>query len=141
MRVLILCTGNSARSQMAEGILRALDPRLEVYSAGTEPAARVNPFAVEAMRRIGIDISAARPKHVREFLGQPFDYVITVCGEAERNCPAFSGEVRRRLHLGFPDPAAATGSDEEKLEVFERIRDAIGERFRSFYEQELRNAL
>jgi len=141
MRVLILCTGNSARSQMAEGILRTLDPRLEVYSAGTEPAAQVNPFAVEAMRRIGIDLSAARPKDVREFLGQPFDYVITVCDEAERNCPAFTGEVRRRLHLGFPDPAAATGSDEEKLEVFERTRDAIRERFRSFYEQELRNAL
>ena len=137
MRILILCTGNSARSQMAEGILRTLDPRLEVYSAGTEPAARVNPFAVEAMRRIGIDISAARPKHVCEFLGQPFDYVITVCGEAERNCPAFTGEVRRRLHLGFPDPAAATGSDEEKLEVFERVRDAIREQFSAFYEKEL----
>jgi arsenate reductase len=137
VRILILCTGNSARSQMAEGILRTLDPGLEVYSAGTEPAARVNPFAIEAMRRIGIDISAARPKHVYEFLGQPFDYVITVCGEAERNCPAFTGEVRRRLHLGFPDPAAATGSDQEKLEVFERVRDAIREQFRALYEKEL----
>lgn len=141
MKILVLCTGNSARSQMAEGILRALDPRLEVHSAGTEPAAQVNPFAVEAMRRIGIDISAARPKHVREFLGQAFDYVITVCGEAERNCPVFSGEVRRRLHLGFPDPAAATGSDAEKLEVFERVRDAIGEQFHELYEKEIRSAL
>ncbi len=141
MRILILCTGNSARSQMAEGILRALDPRLEVYSAGTEPAAQVNPFAVEAMRRIGIDISGARPKHVREFLERPFDYVITVCGEAERNCPVFTGEVRRRLHLGFPDPAAATGTDEERLEVFERVRDAIRQQFGELYEKEIRRGL
>jgi arsenate reductase len=141
MRILILCTGNSARSQMAEGFLRALDPRLEVHSAGTEPAPRVNPFAVEAMREAGIDISAGRPKDVRQFLNQPFDYVITVCGEADRNCPAFHGAVRRRLHIGFPDPAQATGSDEEILAEFRRVRDNIRRRFTEFYEQEIRPQL
>jgi arsenate reductase len=141
MRILILCTGNSARSQMAEGFLRALDPRLEVHSAGTEPAPRVNPFAVEAMREAGIDISAGRPKDVRQFLNQPFDYVITVCGEADRNCPTFHGAVRRRLHIGFPDPAQATGSDEEILAEFRRVRDNIRRRFTEFYEQEIRPQL
>jgi arsenate reductase len=141
MRILILCTGNSARSQMAEGFLRALDPRLEVHSAGTEPAPRVNPFAVEAMREAGIDISAGRPKDVRQFLNQPFDYVITVCGEADRNCPAFHGAVRRRLHIGFPDPAQATGSGEEILAEFRRVRDNIRRRFTEFYEQEIRPQL
>lgn len=140
MRVLILCTGNSARSQMAEGFLRALDSRLEVHSAGTEPAARVNPFAVAAMREAGIDISSARPKDVRRFLDQPFDYVITVCGEADRNCPVFTGQVRR-LHIGFPDPARATGSEQEILEAFRRVRDDIRRRFTEFYEQEIQPQL
>lgn len=141
MRILILCTGNSARSQMAEGFLRALDARLEVHSAGTEPAPQVNPFAVAAMREAGIDISSARPKDVRRFLDQPFDYVITVCGEADRNCPVFTGQVRRRLHIGFPDPARATGSDEEILEAFRRIRDAIRQRFTELYQQEIQPRL
>lgn len=141
MRVLILCTGNSARSQMAEGFLRALDARLEVHSAGTEPAPQVNPFAVAAMREAGLDISSARPKDVRRFLDQPFDYVVTVCGEADRNCPVFTGQVRRRLHIGFPDPARATGSDEEILEAFRRVRDDIRQRFTELYEQEIRPQL
>jgi arsenate reductase len=137
MRILILCTGNSARSQMAEGFLRAFDPRLQVCSAGTEPAARVNPFAVTVMREAGIDISSATPKDVRQFLDQPFDYVITVCGEADRNCPVFTGPVRRRLHIGFPDPAQVTGSEEEILEAFRRVRDNIRQRFAEFYQQEI----
>lgn len=141
MRVLILCTGNSARSQMAEGFLRALDARLEVHSAGTEPAPQVNPFAVAAMREAGLDISSARPKDVRRFLDQPFDYVVTVCGEADRNCPVFTGQVRRRLHIGFPDPARATGSDEKILEAFRRVRDDIRQRFTELYEQEIRPQL
>src|SRR5512142_1278483 len=95
-RVLILCTGNSARSQMAEGLLRAFDSNLEVRSAGTAPAARVHPAAVEAMNEIGIDISAGRPKSVDEFLGQDFDVVITVCGHAHETCPAFAGRVGLR---------------------------------------------
>lgn len=141
MRILVLCTGNSARSQMTEGFLRALDPRLEVHSAGTDPAPRVNPFAIEAMGEAGIDISAARPKNVCGFLGQPFDYVITVCGEADRNCPTFQGEVGRRLHIGFPDPAQACGSDEQILDAFRRVRDDIRGQFTQFYEKEIKPRL
>jgi arsenate reductase len=141
MRILVLCTGNSARSQMAEGFLRALDPRLEVHSAGTDPAPHVNPFAIEAMGEAGIDISAGRPKDVRRFLGQPFDYVITVCGEADRNCPTFQGEVGRRLHIGFPDPAQASGSDEQILDAFRRVRNDIRKQFTELYEKEIKPIL
>jgi thioredoxin type arsenate reductase len=139
-RILILCTGNSARSQMAEAILKSYDERLEVYSAGTEPAAQVHPQAVRAMEEIGIDISGARPKNVARFLGEPFDYVITVCGNAEASCPAFHGRVRRRLHIGFEDPAAARGTEAQVLEEFRRIRDQIGVRFREFYLEQIRSA-
>ena len=132
-RILILCTGNSARSQMAEGLLRSYDPRLEVLSAGTEPAAQVNPNAVRVMEEIGIDIGDARPKSVELFLGEAFHYVITVCGNAEASCPVFRGAVRRRLHFPFDDPAAASGSDEQVIEAFRRVRDQIGVRFRDFY--------
>lgn len=126
---------------MAEGFLRALDPRLEVHSAGTDPAPRVNPFAIEAMGEAGIDISAGRPKDVRRFLGQPFDYVITVCGEADRNCPTFQGEVGHRLHIGFPDPAQASGSDEQILEAFRRVRNDIRKQFTELYEKEIKPIL
>ncbi len=126
MRVLVLCTGNSARSQMAEGFLRAMDRRgWEVYSAGTEPAERVNPYAVEVMREMGIDLGESRPKPVAQFLGEAFDLVVTVCGEAERDCPVFRGRVGRRVHIGFEDPARAVGSPEEVREVFRRVRDQI----------------
>ena len=125
MRVLVLCTGNSARSQMAEGFLRAMDRGLEVYSAGTEPAERVNPYAVDVMREVGIDLGASRPKSVEQFLGEAFDLVLTVCGEAERNCPVFRGRVGRRVHIGFEDPAGAVGSPEEVRGVFRRVRDQI----------------
>lgn len=127
MRVLVLCTGNSARSQMAEGFLRAMDRGLEVYSAGTEPAERVNPYAVEVMREVGIDLGESRPKPVDRFLGEAFDLVITVCGDAERNCPVFRGRVGRRVHIGFEDPARAVGSPEEVRQVFRRVRDQIQE--------------
>jgi arsenate reductase len=137
-RILILCTGNSARSQMAEGFLRSLDPALEVHSAGTDPAARVHSFAIQAMAEAGVDISGGIPKSVDRFTGEPFDYVITVCGEADKNCPVFSGTVGKRVHMGFPDPAAATGTGEEQLAAFRQVRDAIRARFREFYEQELR---
>ena len=133
-RVLVLCTGNSARSQMAEGFLRSFDAGLEVYSAGTQPAERVHPAAVQAMAEVGIDIGAARPKSVEQFLGQRFDSVITVCDHANQNCPVFSGEVRRRVHIGFDDPAAVRGTDEEVLAAFRRVRDEIEERLRRFYE-------
>ncbi len=139
-RILILCTGNSARSQMAEALLKSYDARLEVFSAGMEPATAVHPQAVRAMEEIGIDIAGARPKNVAEFLGEPFDYVITVCGNAEASCPAFQGPVRRRLHIGFEDPAAARGSEAEVLEEFRRVRDQIGVRFREFYLEHVRAA-
>jgi arsenate reductase len=139
-RILILCTGNSARSQMAEALLKSYDPRLEVWSAGTEPAARVHPNAVRVMEEIGIDISDSRPKSVELFLGEAFHYVITVCGQAEASCPAFHGAVRRRLHFPFDDPAAARGSDEQVLEAFRRVRDQIGVRFRDFYLAHVRAA-
>ncbi len=130
-RVLVLCTGNSARSQMAEGLLRDMaGDRFEVFSAGTRPAG-LNPLAVSAMREIGIDISRHHSKSVEEFSRQPFDYVITVCDSAKESCPIFPGAVER-LHYSFVDPAAAQGSDEERLAVFRRVRDQIGERLREF---------
>ena len=137
-RILVLCTGNSARSQMAEGFLRSFDCGLEVYSAGTRPAERVHPAAVQAMAEEGIDIGAGRPKSVEQYLGQRFDFVITVCDHANQICPVFTGEVRRRVHIGFDDPAAAQGSEDEVLAAFRRVRDEIQERLRRFYESEIR---
>ena len=137
-RILILCTANSARSQMAEGFLKHLDPALEVYSAGTNPAACVNPHAIQAMKEAGIDIATGRPKAVEQFLERTFDFVITVCADADHSCPRFTGEVKRRLHIGFPDPALAAGSEPEILEAFRRVRDDIRVRFLEFYKSEVR---
>lgn len=139
-RILILCTGNSCRSQMAEGILKSLDESLEVHSAGTKPAERVHPRAVQVMKEIGIDISDGSPAHVDRFLGQSFDYVITVCDHARETCPVFTGSVFKRLHLGFEDPAEATGSEEHVLAVFRKIRDEILREFTSFYKSEILSA-
>jgi arsenate reductase len=136
--ILVLCTGNSCRSQMAEGFLRSFDPELEVFSAGTIPAGEVHPLAVQVMREAGIDISANRPKSVDEFLSRPFDYVVTVCDGANESCPMFSGEVKQRLHIGFDDPAGATGSSDEVLAVFRRVRDEIEARFGEFYRETIR---
>jgi len=136
VRVLVLCTGNSARSQMAEGIIRNLGAdRFEVHSAGTRPQG-VNPLAVLVMEEIGVDITGHRSKSVDEFRGQEFDYVITVCDNAAENCPVFPGKTRR-LHWGFEDPAAAEGSDEERLEAFRRVRDLMRGRFAAFVEAPL----
>ena len=132
MRILVLCTGNSARSQMAEGLLKAYDASLEVYSAGTHPAARVHPAAVEAMREVGIDIGAAIPKNVEQFLNQAIDVVVTVCDDANEMCPVFLGRVGRRTHIGFEDPARAAGSPEDVLAAFRRVRDQIGKRLADF---------
>lgn len=137
-RILILCTGNSARSQMTEGFLRSFDPKLDITSAGTQPAPRINPFAVEAMKEVGIDISGGNPKSVNQFTGDSFDYVVTVCDDADKNCPNFRGKVGKRLHIGFPDPAKAIGTDAEKLAVFRKVRDDIRVKFRELYEKELR---
>ncbi|NTV61841.1 MAG: arsenate reductase ArsC [Chlorobiaceae bacterium] len=130
--VLILCTGNSCRSQMAEGFLRSFDPELEVFSAGTKPAEAVHPLAVAVMQETGIDILDYRPKCVEEFTSKPFDWVVTVCDGARETCPLFTGEVKHRQHIGFDDPAEAEGSREEVLAVFRRVRDEIREGFRSF---------
>ena len=131
-RVLVLCTGNSARSQMAAAFLKSFDARLDVYSAGTAPAPRINPHAVQVMREVGIDISGGAPKSVKRFVNQSFDYVITVCDDADKNCPNFTGKVGKRLHIGFIDPAKATGTEEEILAVFRRVRDEIKEKFSEF---------
>ena len=132
-KVLVLCTGNSARSQMAEGFLKSLDPNLEVYSAGTQPSVQVNAVAIQVMQEIGIDISQGLPKKVNQFLADSFDYVITVCDDADQNCPVFTGRVKHRLHIGFADPARASGSQEEVLAVFRTIRDQIQTRFSQLY--------
>ncbi len=137
-RVLVLCTGNSARSQMTEGFLRSFDDSLEVLSAGTKPSPHINPYAVQVMREVGIDISGGKPKSVSQFTGESFDYVVTVCDDADKNCPNFRGRVGKRLHIGFPDPAKAEGSDAEKLAVFRRVRDSIRARFRDLYEREMK---
>jgi arsenate reductase len=137
MRVLILCTGNSCRSQMAAGFLASFDKNIEVHSAGTYPAARVQPKAIEVMKEAGVDISQAFPKSVDLYLGEPFDYVITVCDDANEICPVFSGNVRRRLHMGFDDPSFSTGTDERKMAEFRRVRDQISTRFESLYRTEL----
>src|SRR4029077_9551261 len=121
------------RSQMGEGVLKALDGRLEVQSAGTKPAGRVNPLAIRAMKEIGIDIAGEHPKSVQEFVTQGFDFVITVCDDADQNCPNFQGKVGKRVHIGFPDPAAATGTDDEKMAVFRKVRDDIRTKFTEFY--------
>ncbi len=123
--VLILCTGNSCRSHMAEGVLRAAAGDLvEVASAGSNPAGYVHPMAVAVMREIGIDLSVHTSKHMNEFLHRPVDTVITVCGNADQACPIFPGQVNR-YHWGFDDPAHVTGTDEEVRAEFRRVRDAI----------------
>jgi arsenate reductase (thioredoxin) len=118
---------------MAEGFLRSFDSRLEVFSAGTHPASQANPFAVAVMKEVGIDISNNKPKSVDLFVADHFDYVITVCGGAKEVCPAFTGEVKNRLHIGFDDPADAVGSSEEIMSVYRRVRDEIREGFMTFY--------
>lgn len=136
-KILILCTGNSARSQMAEGFLRSFDPKLQVFSAGTNPSDKVNPFAMQVMKEIGIDISRQYPKSVKQFIEQPFDYLITVCDNAKDICPVFVGQVKQRLHLSFEDPSEVRGTDTEVSQVFRRIRDEIKRAFHNFYSQTL----
>ena len=141
MKILILCTGNSCRSQMAHGFLQSFDNRLEVYSAGTKPAEKVNPMAVKVMGEMGIDLSSHTPKSVNQYIGQEWDYVITVCGGASESCPMFTGKVRNRLHIGFDDPSEATGTQEFINGEFHRVRDEIKARFYDFYQNELRQQL
>ena len=118
---------------MAHGFLQSFDKRLDVHSAGTRPAAHVNSKAVEVMMEAGVDISAHTPKSVDIYLNDPWDYVITVCGGANETCPMFTGEVGKRLHIGFDDPSDAVGSDEFVMSEFRRVRDEIKEGFERFY--------
>lgn len=119
---------------MAAHFLRSLDPALEVLSAGTSPALRVQPLAVVVMREIGVDLSAAVPVNIDRYLDRDFDYVITVCDRAKETCPVFTGNVRRRLHFGFDDPTFAPGTENERLDEFRRVRDEIRTTFTGFYD-------
>ena len=133
MNILILCTGNSCRSQMAEYFLKSFDSKLKVNSAGTNPSSEVHPKAIQVMNELSIDISSGYPQNVSDYIDKSFDYVITVCGDAKETCPVFSGKVKHNLHIGFDDPADATGTDEETLAVFRRVRDEIKNDFTKFY--------
>ncbi len=133
MKVLILCTGNSCRSQMAHGFLQSFDQQIEVFSAGTQASGKLNPKAVEVMHEIGIDISHHTSDSVEKYLGETWDYVITVCGGANESCPAFLGSVKHRLHIGFEDPSESTGSNEFIMSEFRRVRDEIKDEFLNFY--------
>jgi len=139
MKILIICTGNSCRSQMAHGFLQSLDKELKVFSAGTEPAEEVNPNAVKVMSEIGIDISMHQPRHVNEYLQEAWDYVITVCGGAKETCPYFTGNVSNRMHIGFDDPWAARGTDAFVMSEYRRVRDEILQAFQTFYKENLKN--
>jgi len=138
MKILILCTGNSCRSQMAHGFLQSFDKNLIIRSAGTEASGKLNKKAVTVMNEIGIDISNHTSDSVDLYLGDEWDYVITVCGGANEACPAFIGKVKTRLHIGFDDPSEATGTDEFIWSEFIRVRDEIKEGFYKFYVENIK---
>lgn len=137
-KILILCTGNSCRSQMAHGFLQSIDSTLKVCSAGTEPAPKVNEKAIAVMKEVGVDISSHTPKMVDQYLQEEWDYVITVCDHANETCPMFLGKVKHRLHIGFEDPSHAIGSDEFIWSEFRRVRDEIKKQFDQFYVENLK---
>jgi arsenate reductase (thioredoxin) len=137
MKILILCTGNSCRSQMAHGFLQSFDKNLTVCSAGTNPAGQVSSKAIEVMKEVGVDISTHYPKLVDQYLKDEWDYVITVCDHANETCPVFLGKVKNRLHIGFEDPSHATGTEEFVQSEFRRVRDEIKNKFYQFYLQEI----
>ena len=138
MKVLILCTGNSCRSQMAHGFLQSFDPNIMVCSAGTEASGKLNSKAVAVMKEIGIDISHHTSDQVDKYLNEEWDYVITVCGGANENCPAFLGKVKNRPHIGFDDPSHAIGTDELSWSESIRVRDEIRDEFHRFYLEEIK---
>lgn len=141
MKVLILCTGNSCRSQIAHGFLQSFNESVTVCSAGTEAAGRLNSKAVQVMKEFGIDISHHTSDPVEKFLGEEWDYVITVCGGANEVCPAFIGKVKNRLHIGFDDPSHAVGTDEFIMSEFYRVRNEILVEFYQFYLKEIKTKL
>jgi len=133
MKILILCTGNSCRSQMAHGFLQSFDKHLQIFSAGTKPTLQVNPIAIKVMQEIGVDISHNTPKNVELYLNDTWDYVITVCGEAKEICPTFIGKVKKQIHIGFEDPSEVKGTNEFILSEYRRVRDEIKQVFWEFY--------
>ncbi len=137
MRILILCTGNSCRSQMAQGFMKSFDNSLVVESAGTEASGKLNRQAVKVMAELGIDISHHTSDPVQKFLNEEWDYVITVCGGANEVCPVFSGKVKNRLHIGFDDPSDATGTEEFIQSEYLRVRDEIKEQFHKLYVEQI----
>lgn len=137
-KILILCTGNSCRSQMAEGFLKHFDKHLYVRSAGTNPSEQIHPKAVQVMAELGIDISKGQPEKVNQYFNEEWDYVITVCDNAKETCPVFFGKVKNQLHIGFDDPAKATGTEEEVIAVFRRVRDEIKQHFYQFFKENLK---
>lgn len=141
MKILILCTGNSCRSQMAHGFMQSFNQTMTVCSAGTEASGKLNQKAVAAMKEIGIDISQHTSDPVEKYLDETWDYVITVCGGANENCPAFLGKVKHRLHIGFDDPSHATGTEEFIWSEFIRVRDEIKEAFYKLYKNEIEGSL
>jgi len=141
MKVLILCTGNSCRSQMAHGFLQSFDKNISVFSAGTQASGKLNQKAVAAMKETGIDISHHTSDSVDTYLKEEWDYVITVCGGANEECPAFFGKVKHRLHMGFDDPSHAVGTEEFIWSEFIRVRDEIKEGFYKFYIEQIKPQL
>ncbi len=141
MKILILCTGNSCRSQMAHGFLNSYDSRLEVASAGTEASGKLNTKAVAVMKDIGIDISQHQSDSVTRYLHEAWDFVVTVCGGANEICPAFIGSVKNRLHIGFDDPSEAEGSPEFIHSEFIRVRDGIDAAFHQLYLEQIKPQL
>ena len=138
MRILILCTGNSCRSQMAQGFLQSFDKNIRVFSAGTFPAARINSKAVKVMAEAGVDISDNYPKNVDIYMNDNWDYVITVCDDANESCPVFAGNVKHRLHMGYEDPSHKTGAEEYIFSEFRRIRDMIKDDFFKLYIEKIK---
>jgi arsenate reductase len=139
MKVLILCTGNSCRSQMAHGFLQSFDNNLVVRSAGTAASGKVNETAIAVMREVGVDISHHTSDKIDKYLGEDWDYVITVCNEANEVCPYFPGKVKKRMHMGFDDPSKVTGTEEFILSEFRRVRDEIKDAFYKLYLNELKS--
>jgi len=141
MKVLILCTGNSCRSQMAHGFLQSFDSRIEVCSAGTQASGKLNQQAVAVMKEVGVDISGHTSDSVDKYLNEEWDFVVTVCGGANEACPAFIGKVKNRLHIGFDDPSHVTGSEDYVWSEFRRVRDEIKEGFYKLYVEQVKPQL
>ncbi len=138
MKILILCTGNSCRSQMAHGFLQSFDPKLLIYSAGTKASGVVNPKAIEVMMDAGVDISDHTSDSVEQYINEQWEYVITVCGGANESCPTFSGKVKNRLHIGFDDPSETVGTAEFIQSEYIRVRDEIKKAFYELYTDKIK---